>query len=252
MVPEELIGIRWQEMPHPGTTPANLTQLSPSHLLAPPFPVLHGRSLPPHSHILPVSHTYASRFDPNGTFITEADSTMFRPVSACSQSHQQIYIKVESDPDFRANMDHASHHCNRYEHNSASFGLSGGSNDYALPGAGVRSCMRNWQHGRSLVSSSSDCSPGATWLGEKATSSLSSSTGVFADKEQKRDRANEQERRRMKQINDALDDLRLVLRDKPIPVLPASVQKHRESKIKTLTAAIAYIKFLQEQLGNSK
>lgn len=65
---------------------------------------------------------------------------------------------------------------------------------------------------------------------------------------QKRDRANEQERRRMKQINNALDNLRLVLRDKPIPHLPASVQKHRESKIKTLTAAIAYIKFLQQQL----
>ena len=55
----------------------------------------------------------------------------------------------------------------------------------------------------------------------------------------------------MKQINDALDDLRLVLRDKPIPNLPACVQKHRESKIKTLTAAIAYIKFLQQQLAES-
>ena len=55
----------------------------------------------------------------------------------------------------------------------------------------------------------------------------------------------------MKQINDALDDLRLVLRDKPIPDLPSSSHKHRESKIKTLTAAIAYIKFLQQQLSSA-
>jgi len=69
------------------------------------------------------------------------------------------------------------------------------------------------------------------------------------EKERKRSRANEQERQRMRQINVALDVLRNVLRSRAVkefhqpPVL--RYERHKESKIKTLKTAIAYIKFLK-------
>jgi hypothetical protein len=181
---------------------------------------------------------------------------MFFTSGAFGQNHHELYIKVESDPaiQFRSKVNAVPHYtdCNDYQErnfaSSAEFLQTGPEHS--------KSCVKEWHgHGPSLVSSSSDRHQNASWkAGNKIVtrSPSSSSPSRSRAKEQKRDRANEQERRRMKQINDALDDLRLVLRDKPIPVLPMSVQKHRESKIKTLTAAIAYIKFLQQQLNHAK
>lgn len=117
-----------------------------------------------------------------------------------------------------------------------------------------RSSSRKWsmqsrkERRLSAASTTSPLSSNSCSSSPVLSSLTSYGSSVSEIRVQKRDRANEQERRRMKQINNALDNLRLVLRDKPIPHLPASVQKHRESKIKTLTAAIAYIKFLQQQL----